>query len=188
MPRSRFFAALYGWRVRSGPWALLAVLWVARPMWRSLAIGGAVGLLGLIVRAWAAGHIQKEKRLAITGPYRHSRNPLYVGNFILGIGITAAVNSWWGAAVFVLYFALFYPPVIIEECRRMRRIFPDQYEDYARQVPLFFPRLTPAQASEDGRFRWSLYKKNKEYRAVLSAVFAWTVLILRMILAPRGIL
>jgi hypothetical protein len=188
MPRSRFSAALYRWRVRSGPWALLAALFLARPAWRSLGIGAAVGSLGLIVRAWAAGHIQKEKRLAITGPYRHSRNPLYVGNFILGIGITTAVNSWWGAAVFILYFALFYPPVIREECERMRRIFPDQYEDYASRVPLFLPRLTPAQASEDGRFRWSLYKRNKEFRAVLGAVAAWAVLILRMILAPRAIL
>jgi hypothetical protein len=185
MPKSKLAQTLYRWRVKSGPIALLGVAVVAAPTVRSLLIGAGIALVGLAVRAWASGHIQKEKKLAVTGPYRHSRNPLYVGNFILGIGIAAATDSWWGGLAFALYFALFYPPVIKEERDRMRRYFPDQYGDFEKSVPLFFPRLKPAPANGSGRFRWSLYRRNKEYRALLGTALTWSILVLKMLLLPN---
>ncbi len=184
MPESKLIRAVSRWRVRSGPPVLLAVAAVAAPSLRSLLVGAAAAVLGLAVRAWAAGHIHKEKTLARTGPYRHSRNPLYVGNLLLGLGVAAATNSWWGALVFALYFGLFYPVVILEERERMRRIFPDQYGEFEKTVPLFLPRLTPAPARGDGRFRWSQYLRNKEYRALLGTLLVWLLLALKMAFLP----
>ncbi len=185
MTEAKLREKLYGWRVRSGPLALLAVAAVAAPTVRSLLIGAAVAVLGLAVRAWAAGHIHKERTLARTGPYRHSRNPLYFGNFLLGLGVAVATNSWWGALVFALYFALFYPHVILEERKRMRRFFPEQYGDYEKSVPLFFPRLKPAPGRGGERFRWSQYLRNKEYRALLGAVLVWLILTAKMLFLPH---
>jgi protein-S-isoprenylcysteine O-methyltransferase Ste14 len=181
MSKSKFINALYGLRVRVGPLLVIGVFLAARSSWTSLALGLAIAAIGLSIRAWAAGHIQKEKKLAVSGPYRHTRNPLYLGNFVLGIGIAAATASWWGCGLFLLYFGLFYPPVIIEERERMKRLFPSEYADYVRRVPLFFPRLTPS-AGDDGRFRWALYRKNRESRALLGTVFVWGLLIAKMLL------
>ncbi|MCX6561794.1 MAG: isoprenylcysteine carboxylmethyltransferase family protein [Candidatus Aminicenantes bacterium] len=185
MPETKLMRTLYRWRVRSGPLALLAVTITAAPTVRSLLIGAAVAALGLTVRAWAAGHIRKEKALAVTGPYRHSRNPLYVGNFILGVGIAVATNSWWGVLAFAIYFGLFYPLVILEERDRMRRIFPDQYGAFEKSVPLFFPRIKPAPANGEWRFHWSQYRRNKEYRALAGTILTWGLLILKMLFLPN---
>jgi protein-S-isoprenylcysteine O-methyltransferase Ste14 len=182
MSESKFARALYRLRVRVGPLLVIGVLLAARPTIRSLAVGLVIAAAGLAIRAWAAGHIQKEKKLAVGGPYRFTRNPLYVGNFVLGIGIVAATNSWWGAGIFLLYFGLFYPPVIIEERERMKRLFPAEYTAYAAHVPLFFPRLRPSAGDDGRRFRWAVYRKNREPRALLGAAFVWALLIAKMVL------
>jgi protein-S-isoprenylcysteine O-methyltransferase Ste14 len=182
MSKSKFIRVLYGLRVRIGPLLVVGVFLAARPTVRSLLIGLAIAGLGLSIRAWAAGHIQKEKKLAVSGPYRHTRNPLYVGNFVLGIGIAVATDSWWGVGLFLLYFGLFYPPVIIEERDRMKRLFPAEYADYTTRVPLFFPRLKPSAGNDEGRFRWSVYRKNREPRALLGTAFVWALLVVKMLL------
>jgi hypothetical protein len=185
MAEAKLVRKLYRWRVRSGPLVLLAVAAVAAPTLRSLISGAILAMLGLSVRAWASGHIHKEKTLARTGPYRHSRNPLYFGNFILGAAVAVAAHSWWGGLAFALYFALFYPVVIREERDRMRRIFPDQYGDFEKAVPLFIPRLKPAPGRGAERFRWSQYLRNKEYRALLGTALAWLLLALKMLYLPH---
>src|SRR5688500_4711184 len=72
----------------------------ARPTALSLAIGGAVAVVGLGVRAWASGHIRKASVLAVTGPYAHTRNPLYLGTLVLGLGFSIAAGVWWLAVIF----------------------------------------------------------------------------------------
>jgi len=59
----------------------ISYLIFARPTPLTLAVGGGIALIGVIVRAWASGHISKNERLATTGPYAHTRNPLYFGSF-----------------------------------------------------------------------------------------------------------
>jgi protein-S-isoprenylcysteine O-methyltransferase Ste14 len=182
MSDSKIVQTLYGLRVRVGPLLVVGVFLAARPTVRSLLIGAGIAFLGLAIRAWAAGHIQKEKTLAISGPYRHTRNPLYVGNFVLGIGVTAAAATWWALGLFLLYFGLFYPPVILEERERMKRLFPAAYAEYTSRVPLFFPRFKPARGINAGPFRWALYKKNREPRALVGTAIVWVVLIAKMLL------
>ena len=164
---------VYRWRVRAGTLSTLLILLLARPTWPSLAWGGAVAVLGLLVRAWAAGHLKKEKELAISGPYRYTRNPLYLGNFLIGPGVGLAAHSGWVAGLRVIYFFLFYPTIIKRERDRLARLFPQSYPGYRALVPLFFPRLAKRSAAENGAFRWDLYKQNKEYRAEAGTAALW---------------
>jgi protein-S-isoprenylcysteine O-methyltransferase Ste14 len=181
MTETRWTAWIYRWRVRAALFVLLAVIALARPGFRSIGAGLIICALGLLIRGWAAGHIQKEKRLAVSGPYRYTRNPLYLGNFLLGLSIAVGTNSWWGVGLFFAYFLVFYPPVILEELRRMKRLFPDEYESYRKQVPLFLPSFRRRAAGEGAKFRWELYRRNRETRALFGAAVVWTVLIVKML-------
>lgn len=153
--------------------AILVVL--ARPQPRSIVIGLVIATLGEAVRLWASGHIEKTEKLATGGPYAHTRNPLYLGSSLLGLG--AAVAAWNPivVAAVVAYFAAFYPVVIAEEARFLRTKFGDDYDAWARAVPAFLPRLLPG-GPRQSRFAWARVRRNREWRAAL-AVPALGVLI-----------
>lgn len=174
---------LYRWRVRSGTLFVLAVIVLARPTVPSLAAGGAIAIIGLALRAWASGHLNKEKSLAVSGPYRHTRNPLYLGNLIIGIGVAAAAFSLIVAALLAFYFAVFYPLIIAKEKKRMRKLFNEKYDVYGKKAPLFFPGFRRS-AKTGTRFDKRLYAANREYRAAAATLVLWLVLGLRMILIP----
>jgi protein-S-isoprenylcysteine O-methyltransferase Ste14 len=171
-------------RVRAGLVLAVAVVLLARPTWRSILLGVLLTFLGLGIRAWASGHLRKEKTLAVSGPYRFSRNPLYLGNFVLGIGVVAGARSWWVLGLFVIYYGLFYPSIIGRERDRMRELFPEQYEEYGKRVPLFFPSVRK-HLTAGGKFRWSLYRQNKEYRALQGTILIWVVLAVKLIILNR---
>ncbi len=81
------------WRVPLG-FVCGALFFVfARPRPLTLFVGGAIALLGLGLRAWAAGHIRKNAALATSGPYAYTRNPLYLGSFLLGVGFSIASSQ-----------------------------------------------------------------------------------------------
>ncbi len=171
-------------RVRAGVFLAIAVILLARPVWTSIFLGVLISFFGLAIRAWASGHLRKEKTLAVSGPYRYSRNPLYVGNFLLGIGIVVGARSWWVFGLFVGYYGIFYPLIIRRERNRMRELFPQQYEEYRKKVPLFFPSIRKHYPAK-GKFSWALYMRNKEYRALQGTVLVWLILAAKLILLNR---
>lgn len=147
----------------------------ARPTITSILVGTAVALVGLAIRAWASGHIRKAKTLAVSGPYAHTRNPLYLGSMILGLGFTIASGVWWIALAFVILFLGIYLPVMRVEIDDMRRIFGSEFDDYEHNVPLFFPRLTPWKGASE-KFDVRLYLQYREYRAAIGAAIVVAVL------------
>lgn len=170
-----FFAR---WRVRIGYLVAIVVLWLSRPQPRSILLGACVGLVGLAIRAYAAGYLHKQAVLTTTGPYAHTRNPLYFGSGILALGAAIAMNSWWSAALLLIYFALVYSFVMRREEIELRGHHGAQFDVYAQSVPLFFPRLTPAHIASGpaSNFSWSQYKKNHEYEATLGFFLLLAVL------------
>lgn len=138
----------------------------ARPTPLSLSIGIGFMIVGLLIRGWASGHIKKAETLAVTGPYAFTRNPLYLGSFVLGVGFTAASNVWWLAALFSLLFIGIYLPVMRVEDGDMQSIFGEDFEEYRRHVPLFVPRLVPWKKMS-GKFDFRLYLRYREYRAAI---------------------
>src|SRR6266404_859609 len=131
------------WRVPLGFLTAGLFVLLARPRPLTLAIGAAVSILGLIFRAWAAGHIRKNDALAISGPYAYTRNPLYLGSFFLGLGFTVAAYRWELALLFAALFFGIYFPVMRVESATLEGLFGDSFRQYAREVPLFLPRPTP---------------------------------------------
>jgi protein-S-isoprenylcysteine O-methyltransferase Ste14 len=155
-------------------------LWLARPTWHYLAVGAIVIVPGLLIRALASGHVRKNEALATSGPYAYTRNPLYLGSLLMGVGFAVAARSWWvGVALVVMFFAI-YLPVIRDEESFLRSKFPE-FEEYARRVPRMLPRIVPAQIGEPGGgFSMELYWKHREYNALLGSVLLMSALILKM--------
>ncbi len=181
MAESKLFSTLYTWRVRSGFLALILSVLFAQPTLPSLLVGLTITSAGLSLRLWACGHLKKEKELITSGPYRYTRNPLYLGNVFIGIGVVISSYSWWVILIFVLYFLLFYPVIILEEKSRMQRFFPHQYNSYSQRVPLFFPNFRPSWPKNPRKFSWQLFKTNKETRALFGALIYWAILTVLML-------
>ena len=167
------------WRVPLGFALAAAYLILAQPSPVLLLSGAALALAGLLWRAWSAGYLAKNQRLATGGPYSYTRNPLYLGSAVMGLGAVVAGRSWIIGVAFAAYFALVYWPVMEREAQFLRREFPEAFPLYASQVPLFFPRLLRPPALRE-RFQWRLYFKNREYEAASGYVAAMLFLALKM--------
>jgi protein-S-isoprenylcysteine O-methyltransferase Ste14 len=167
-------------RVRIGYFLAVIVLWRSNPEPRSILIGACVGLLGLAIRAYAAGYLHKQAVLTTTGPYARTRNPLYFGSSILALGAAIAMNSWLSAALLLLYFALVYTLVMRREEIELRGHHGSAFDAYANSVPLFFPKLAaPSQPTATAAtFSWSQYRKNHEYQATLGFLFLLLLLVI----------
>lgn len=168
------------WRVRLGYPLAAAVLWFSRPSPASILLGGLMGAIGLCIRAYAAGFLHKQEVLTVTGPYAHTRNPLYLGSAVLALGAAIAMRSGVSTFLLLLYFAVFYSTVMRREEKELHLRHGAAFEEYADAVPLFFPRLQPAKlaSAPAGSFSWGLYKKNHEWQAALGFLLLLTALFL----------
>jgi protein-S-isoprenylcysteine O-methyltransferase Ste14 len=171
-------------RIRVPLGFLFAVLyfWLAHPSWRSMMLGALVIIPGLLIRALASGHVRKNEALATSGPYAYTRNPLYLGSLLMGLGFCVAARSWWvGVALVAMFFAI-YLPVIRDEEKFLRTKFRD-FDQYASRVPRMLPRLIPHANNEQqvrSTFSLDLYSKHREYNALLGALAMMAALILKM--------
>ncbi len=155
--------------------------WMARPTWRSMALGAIIVAPGLLIRALASGHVRKNEALATSGPYAYTRNPLYLGSLLMGLGFAVAARSWWVGVALVVMFVVIYLPVIRDEEAFLRRTFPE-FEEYARRVPRLLPRLTPRSDDEhkaSAGFSLDLYLKHREYNALAGALAMMAALIIK---------
>src|SRR5277367_5904098 len=135
-------------RVPMGFAFALLYFWLARPSWKFLALGAVLIVPGILIRALASGHVRKNEALATSGPYAYTRNPLYLGSLLMGIGFAVAARSWWVGVVLVVMFFAIYLPVIRSEETFLRAKFPE-FEEYARHVPRMLPRIVPHSTGED---------------------------------------
>ncbi len=177
MSAAAFFAR---WRVRLSYPLAAVVLWLAHPSPKSIVAGALAGAIGLWIRARAAGYLHKQEVLTTTGPYAYTRNPLYLGSFILAIGAAVAAHSWPSTLILFCYFALFYSFVMRREERELYQHHGDAFREYARAVPLFLPRMTPAKLSSTAAasFSFAQYKQNGEYRAAIGFLLLLLVFVL----------
>lgn len=129
-------------RLRS-VWAMIPLyLLFARPTVTLMLVGLAFAVTGALVRAWAAGAIRKNQMLTTHGPYAFTRNPLYFGSFLIGIGFGIASGRVWILAMFAVFFVLIYGKTMKREEKRLGELFGEEFERYAEAVPRFVPRPT----------------------------------------------
>ena len=169
------------WRVPLGFACAIVFFAFARPRPLTLLIGILIAVPGLALRAWAVGHLRKNDALATSGPYAYTRNPLYFGSFLIGLGFTVAAGRWFLAIVFVALFVGIYVPVMRVESATLTQLFGERYLGYVNVVPLFLPRLSPYRngATEKNKFDAELYKRYREYRAAIGMTVAWAFLALK---------
>ena len=175
------------WRVPFGFVCAAIFFLLSRPRPLTLVIGGAIALPGLALRAWATGHLRKNDALAVTGPYAYTRNPLYLGSFLIGVGFTIASGRFVLGIVFAALFLGIYVPVMRVESATLAELFGERYQRYLKAVPLFLPRLSPYQDETKGvaRFDASLYKRYREYQAAVGLVVAWGLLALKAFISSK---
>lgn len=177
-------------RVPLGFLAAVVFLLRARPTPLSLALGLPLAALGLAVRAIASGHIRKNDALAITGPYRYCRNPLYLGSAMLAAGFLLAAADPLMAVAAAVLFAAVYVPVIRREEAYLAQRFGPAFIAYCGTVPRFWPRLWPAPVQGQGNavsgFSLALYRRHREYNALMGFAFVTAVLVLKAFLPQLG--
>jgi protein-S-isoprenylcysteine O-methyltransferase Ste14 len=175
-----------GIRTRSAWLLAVPFLVLARPVPELWSAGATLAVLGLLLRGWAAGTIRKDEELTTRGPYAFLRHPLYVGSFLIGIGLAAAGGHWVWPVLVVAFFVLVYQRTIAEEEERLAALFGSRYEEYARHVPALLPRPTAYRLSPvsgdaaTGGFAWIRYFRNREWEALLGAVSALGLLAAKM--------
>ncbi len=169
-------------RHRAAAWYLLIpMLLLSRPTWSWILIGAAVAASGLVLRAWASGCVRKNEELATEGPYAYVRNPLYLGSFMLGIGLSLSSGLPWFLAIFVLYYLSCYVPLMNVEDEGLRQRFLGRYEKYRQAVPAFIPRLSPfKKGAADRPFDWALYLRHREYWPALGWALAIAFLVAKL--------
>jgi len=158
-----------------------AFLYWADPHPYLLLAGLLIAAVGLGFRVWASGHLNKGRILATAGPYSRTRNPLYLGSFIMGLGFTVSGSNAWLLALFTILFFLIYIPVMRREEAELESTFGEQFRNYRASVPLFLPtiipRTRPSMESGGGNFQWRKVISNREYKAVIGffliAVVMW---------------
>jgi protein-S-isoprenylcysteine O-methyltransferase Ste14 len=134
------------------PFLLLMVIF-AEPSVMSMIIGFAIAISGELIRYWGVSWAGSETRttgeaggtyLIISGPFAFVRNPLYVGNILLYIGI--GIMSWslfpYLQMVAILFFAVQYHFIVLEEEKYLKEKFGENYSKYVKNVPRFIPRFT----------------------------------------------
>jgi protein-S-isoprenylcysteine O-methyltransferase Ste14 len=167
-------------------------LWRRAPQPAAVAWSLALVLPGLWLRGYASGYVKKNLELTQTGPYAHTRNPLYLGSMMIAAGFAVALLSWPVALVLAVGFLVIYVPVIASEERFLRATFSD-FDAYCRRVPRLIPRITPAAPLGDpglshgslrtktkvqsGSFSLALYLRHREYNAVIGAALLYLGLV-----------
>ncbi len=164
-------------KYRTAVSALASVLFLlfATPSPASLKWGALVICLGEALRVWSSGHIVKNDRISREGPYSLSRNPLYVGNFVIGWGFVAAAGNFWIVPFFLGFFSLLYYYTIKYEEKFLEMKFPEEWSDYHAAVPRFFS-LSALADYMPGYFSWGLVVKHREIRNLPALLAAFVIL------------
>jgi protein-S-isoprenylcysteine O-methyltransferase Ste14 len=154
--------------------------WGRQPYWWGL----SVVVVGLLIRAWGAGYLQKDQTLAAGGPYLFVRHPLYLGSCLLALGLIITLHHWVVTLLIGGVTFLTYWHTIQHEEQNLLARFGAPYAEYCRQVGPLWPkpaglkRLFSVSKQQTGSFSFRQYLKNKEYECFLGVfvIFAFLYL------------
>jgi protein-S-isoprenylcysteine O-methyltransferase Ste14 len=120
------------------------LLLFAKPAPIGIVVGMILIIMGEAIRIWAAGHLQKNERLTMTGPYAHVKNPLYIGTILITAGFCIFADNIYLLAAAMFAFCFHYIPYKKKvEGDRLKKIFGSQYIDYDEKVPEYVPGGPP---------------------------------------------
>ena len=160
---------------------ILALLYFAKPAWHTVVIGIPFIVAGEFLRIWAVGYAGASTRartlgaardLVTTGPYRYVRNPLYLGNFLLSLGVCLVANVYWLVAVLIVgYFCQYLPIIALEEAYLLESCG-SLYQTYRERVPRFIPqfRSYPDPSTHDFSFARAIKSEKRTLTAIVCVV------------------
>jgi protein-S-isoprenylcysteine O-methyltransferase Ste14 len=141
--------------------ALLLVIF-AKPNLTGAVVGVILIIVGESIRIWAAGHLQKNENLTVTGPYAYVKNPLYIGTILITTGFCILADNIYLLAVSTFMFCFHYIPYKKRvEGDRLAKIFGNRFEDYDQKVPDYLPRRTPY-SRENVAWKFKCFIENSE--------------------------
>ncbi len=156
--------------------AILLVIF-AKPNPPGIVVGLILIIIGEAIRIWAAGHLQKNEVLTVSGPYSYVKNPLYIGSILITSGFCILADNIYILTASMFMFCFHYIPYKKRvEGDRLRRLFGQKYEDYDEKVPEYIPRLTPY-SNEKVRWRFKVFIENSE-EGILLLIVIGIILIL----------
>jgi protein-S-isoprenylcysteine O-methyltransferase Ste14 len=119
--------------------------------------------IGVFIRIWATGYIHKNQEVTMAGPYKLLRHPLYLGNFIAGLGFALLANVWQLVVLFIpIFLGVYYKKMQLEE-QYLRDEFGIKYNVYQATTPLFIPNLTRLFKEDNVKFSWQNVILNREH-------------------------
>ena len=164
---------------------ILVLIFLSRLAPFPLVFGSLLIALGEWLRIWAVGYAGGSTRtrslgiardLVTTGPYAHVRNPLYLGNFVLSIGVCVFANVYWMIAVLVIGFLIQYTPIILSEETYLLKLCGDRYRTYVCNCASpHSTSLVRTHYPPDHDF--SLHRALKSEKRTLTAIGCVTILI-----------
>lgn len=140
-----------------------------------------VGLLGLLVRVYTVGHTpantsgrntaagQVADELNQTGIYSTVRHPLYLGNFLMWLGVGMLTENTWFVVAFTFMYWVYYERIMFAEEAFLRRKFGEKYTSWAAVTPAFVPSFGNWKSP---KYSFSWKKVLKKEKNGLSALFS----------------
>ena len=160
---------------------IFALLYFAKPVWHTVAVGVPFIVSGELLRIWAVGYAGASTRartlgaardLVTTGPYGYVRNPLYLGNFLLSLGVCFVANVYWLVAVLIIgYFCQYLPIIALEEAYLLESCG-SAYRTYRGQVPRFLPQFRSYRdpSTHDFSFARAIKSEKRTLTAIICVV------------------
>jgi protein-S-isoprenylcysteine O-methyltransferase Ste14 len=162
--RERLLVALSRYRVQLGfCFATPAVLFAHATPFSYVAFLPVV-LAGLAIRTWARGHLDRAERVCTGGPYGWVRHPLYLGSFLMGLGVTLMALPWMMVPAYAVIFVAMYLPKAIREEAYLARQFGPNYATYAALVPAVLPHVWPNGETTPSPFEWRRVWRHREWQ------------------------
>jgi protein-S-isoprenylcysteine O-methyltransferase Ste14 len=164
---------------------IVALVILARPTPVGVTLGFVFFAIGEALRVWAAGHLLKTRELVTSGPYRYTRNPLYLGRLLIFTGLCIMARLPYGASWivlacgYVIFFGYYLPRKERVEPARLHQAHGAAYERYRRSVPVLFPAAHPY--PESTALGWSSDRmlRNREHWMVIALIAVTLILLSR---------
>lgn len=110
---------------------------LANPEWLLTAL--VISAVGALLQLWCFSAIAKQRELAVDGPYKFMRNPMYIARFILILGFVAVLGRPWLVPLYAVVYYFYAVNRVAREERKLIRVFGDAYADYSLKVHRFLP-------------------------------------------------
>ncbi len=153
----------------------LFILLIPRIKTALLIPGFVVSMFGELIQLWSFASLDKNKALAVKGPYMLTRNPMYIGRFFLLLGCLLLIGKIWLIMVFTVLYYFYMVNRVKREETELRGLFVDTYEEYCREVKRFWPSLRLIKSRSVWSFKWNLLIQNHGHWNLIAVLACYAI-------------